>query len=187
MRQLLGAALAVSLTASAGAAGATVVTFDDHAVGVLENGYGGIIWNGEWTSYGDSQPPFNAESGSNRVYSLGQISEFNFATPVVFDGAYFAGLDSATVYFQLYLDGALVWTSATLAPTSTPTNLSSGYGGLVDEVQVVTAWPQRYVMDDVTYNADASAIPEPASWAMMLLGFFGLGAGLRARRRTLAA
>ena len=30
----------------------------------------------------------------------------------------------------------------------------------------------------------AGAIPEPASWAMMLMGFFGLGGLLRARRRS---
>jgi opacity protein-like surface antigen len=32
----------------------------------------------------------------------------------------------------------------------------------------------------------AAAVPEPASWALMLLGFGGLGAVLRQRRRTLS-
>jgi hypothetical protein len=31
-----------------------------------------------------------------------------------------------------------------------------------------------------------SALPEPATWALMLSGFIGLGAALRRRRRTLA-
>jgi len=30
------------------------------------------------------------------------------------------------------------------------------------------------------------AVPEPATWAMLLLGFFGLGAAIRGRRRVLA-
>jgi hypothetical protein len=32
----------------------------------------------------------------------------------------------------------------------------------------------------------ASAVPEPAAWTLMTLGFFGLGAGLRGRRRRAA-
>lgn len=32
-----------------------------------------------------------------------------------------------------------------------------------------------------------TAVPEPAGWVLMALGFGGLGAGLRARRRTAAA
>ena len=35
-------------------------------------------------------------------------------------------------------------------------------------------------------NVSISAVPEPASWAMMLLGFGGLGATLRNRRRAAA-
>ncbi|MGH6993058.1 MAG: PEPxxWA-CTERM sorting domain-containing protein, partial [Caulobacteraceae bacterium] len=33
----------------------------------------------------------------------------------------------------------------------------------------------------------AAAVPEPASWALMLAGFFGLGAALRARRSRIPA
>jgi MYXO-CTERM domain-containing protein len=33
----------------------------------------------------------------------------------------------------------------------------------------------------------SSATPEPAAWAMMLMGFGGLGAALRSRRRTMVA
>jgi hypothetical protein len=33
-------------------------------------------------------------------------------------------------------------------------------------------------------NVSLTAVPEPAAWATMLLGFFGLGAALRANRRS---
>jgi choice-of-anchor C domain-containing protein len=36
-------------------------------------------------------------------------------------------------------------------------------------------------------NVSVAAVPEPASWALMLVGFGGLGAVLRRQRRTVAA
>lgn len=49
---------------------------------------------------------------------------------------------------------------------------ADGFGPILD-----------YVAIDV---ASAGAVPEPATWAMMLMGFGGLGAALRRRRTTYA-
>lgn len=43
----------------------------------------------------------------------------------------------------------------------------------------------RVVASDV--EGDVGAVPEPSSWAMMILGFWGLGASLRLARRNRAA
>jgi hypothetical protein len=36
-------------------------------------------------------------------------------------------------------------------------------------------------------NVSISAVPEPAQWAMMLMGFGGLGVVMRSRRKAVAA
>ena len=95
-----------------------------------------------------------------------------FPSLVRFDGAYFAGIESSTVTFQLYNSGSLVATSGTLIPSSTPTFLASGYIGLVDEVRVVS--DAFRAMDNVTYNTDIETVPEPST--ILGLGLLGLGA-----------
>jgi hypothetical protein len=105
-------------------------------------------------------------------------------SPTIFNGAYFAGPTSTTNWFELLLDGVTVAHSATLNLSTSPTFLASGYSGLVDEVHVRTNQPGYWVMDDVTYVA--SAVPEPPTWAMMILGFAGVGY-MTYRRRKVAA
>lgn len=39
------------------------------------------------------------------------------------------------------------------------------------------------VIDNITFDVPEAVVPEPATWAMMILGFGGVGATLRGRRR----
>nr|WP_240606360.1 PEPxxWA-CTERM sorting domain-containing protein [Phenylobacterium kunshanense] len=45
---------------------------------------------------------------------------------------------------------------------------------------------QNVQIDNIRLTGSVAAVPEPATWAMMLLGFFGLGSTIRARRSVLA-
>jgi hypothetical protein len=156
------------------------VTFDDlPGDGIVPDGYAGITWHGEWNYYLDPQPPYNPASSPTRVYDFVPNGTFDFSSPVVFDGASFAGYPTATVQFQMYLGGILVATSGILAPSDIPTFLSSGYGGWVDEVQVISPRPDFFVMDNVTFNG---AVPEPVSWAMFIGGLGCVGGAMRYRR-----
>lgn len=180
----LAGLLALSLTA---AKAQTVVNFDDLVgQGAVPDGYGGITWGGNWTYYGAVQPPYTPHSPNNRVYDTNREGFFTLNTPSVFNGAWFAGVNTTTVSFNLY-DGAnnLLASSSTLTVSDTPTFLASGYNGIVTKVGVVSNAPDFFVMDDVTYGT--SAVPEPGSIAMFAgLGAAGAGfafARLRRRRK----
>jgi hypothetical protein len=183
--------VAVALLAGASEAGATVVNFDDlPGAGFVPDGYAGITWNGQWRYLGVDpvdEGPYVPESPPNAVYTYFRRGDFKFSSPVVFDGAYFSGFPMARLAFQLLLGGATVARSNPLEPSGTPTFLSSSYGGPVDEVRVRVAgdWAGYYIMDNVTFNEGVPVgLPEPATWAMTLLGFGGLGAAMRQRRRV---
>ncbi len=185
----LGAALSVGMPA---AQASTVLTFDDiGAGGAVPLNYGGLDWSAAgWSYYEGDNAPYTPHSGSFRAAlgwyddsdaAAGQASSaVRFAAPSVFDGAWFSGLQGATVSFDLYLGGAKVWSSSTLDPSATATFLASGYAGLVD--QVVLRGPALYAatMDDFTFTA---AVPEPGQFALLTAGLGVIGFVVRRRGR----
>ena len=94
--------------------------------------------------------------------SAGQLKNQN----VVTDGYY--GL-----FFTAATAGEPVPAAGGLAPTQ-----YSGYA-LVDRGGTH--------ISQIEFQSVSAAVPEPESWALMLLGFGAAGAALRQRRRTLAA
>lgn len=178
------ALLAAVLFALATFASATDCNFDTlPGDGIVPDGYCGVnSWNGVWSYYLDPQSPYNPFSPPTRVYTPNSgAGEYlvNIGTPVVFNGAYFAGFDTALLNFNLYLGGNLVWTSGSLAPSDVPTWLASGYGGMVDTVGVYSARNDFYVMDDFTYNG--GTVPEPGSIALFATGALGAIGAIRRR------
>jgi hypothetical protein len=172
---------------SCAASAQQVLTFDDIGPGgLVPASYGGLDWSdGSWSYFGFEQPPYTPHSGAFRAYvpfgSADATSTIRFATPAVFDGAWFSGYDIASVSFRLFLDGSLVATSPSLSPSGTPTFLSSGYAGAVDTVIVSAGGQTFYTMDDFTFHA-MPAIPEPGTYLLMLLGFAVIGLYLARRR-----
>lgn len=181
-RKLLLAVVLGGMTLAPLASHADVLNFDDLVGFGAVGTYDGVDFS-LWTYYDTPQSPYNPSSGATRIFTtiedVNQVETiFTFASPVVFNGAYFAGNND--VFFNLYdASNNLVATSSDLSISATPTFLSSGYSGSVQTIGVV-GYRGYFVMDDVTFNA--SAVPEPGSIAL-LVGMGLSGAGFLARRK----
>lgn len=181
---LRAAVIAAAFALAAPLASATVLTFDDlGADGFVPSNYGGLDWSASsWFNFGGEQAPFSAHSGSYRA-TLGwdgttATSAVGFNAAKTFAGAWFAGYEGVSVGFDLYYQGALVGTSASLALNGTSSFLSSGYTGLVDRVLVHSNDPANFVMDDFTIG---SPVPEPVTTVLVLAGLGLVGAATRRR------
>lgn len=184
-------ALGAALATAAPLAQATVLTFDDIAPGfdAVPANYGGLDWSaGGWYYFDGEQDPYTPHSGESRAtigwyddVGAGEASSsIRFAGASVFDGAWFSGLQGATVSFDLYLEGTRVWSSAVLDPNATPAFLASGYAGLVDEVMLRGPALYGLAMDDFRFTA---AVPEPTGFWLLAAGLAVVG--LVAHRRSL--
>lgn len=178
-------ALPLTLALTASLASATVLTFDDLGDdGYVPANYGGLDWSGSsWFQYAGEQAPFAAHSGDRRA-TLGwdgsaDSSAIGFLSASTFAGAWFAGYEGVSVTIDLYSGGSLVASTATLNLGDSPVFLASGYSGLVDRLVFRSNDPANFVMDDLTF---ASAVPEPATGALVLAGL-GLVAFVARRRR----
>ncbi len=143
------------------------------------SGYGdlpGVVWGGAGQSGYTSEIVIAAAAG----YEVSLIG-FDFATY----------LDrSATVPFAITsLSGAAIYTGTvgTGSPTHAALAINSAYFG--DGIRL--RWgPDGYDvgLDNIAFDvrvADTAAVPEPASWALMIGGFGLVGGSLRNRRSAL--
>ena len=105
---------------------------------------------------------------------------------------------NAKLQYQLFQDGALVFSGfvnglGNIASSSLKTIGFSGTDGqLFDELRVQSISGAKFnkygydqlILDNITISAPlSSAVPEPATWAMMIIGFGGAGVAIRRRRR----
>jgi hypothetical protein len=92
-----------------------------------------------------------------------------------------SGLDANSISSYTLLAGTF-----TSGKNDNENHLISGSAGeIFDGIMISTSDPiSLFQVKQNSYNGVAAAVPEPATWGMMLLGFAGIGMAMRRRRRS---
>lgn len=196
-RYLALATAAVAL-AIPGLASAETITFDDTLasyapLGIVfgpgfssqqTNTFGGAVNIPGPNNYGT----FDTTSATINFTSL--TSTFGFTALGLNPGGGF--YDGATVTaFNLLGDVLGTQIIGTAGPDELRTPFTFAFappGGGISRVvfdsRVTNSSGGLFGFDNVTFDATAAAVPEPATWGMMILGFGMIGFGLRSRRKS---
>lgn len=119
-----------------------------------------------------------------------QVAWFNFLVSPTSLGTFSATVatfPTSSVTLLELLSGGTMTTAGTTLVTSTPgTQLTWGSltGGAWYTLRYTTSMS---VSGDISGNGTIYPVPEPATWALMLLGFCGIGVAMRRRRRPALA
>jgi hypothetical protein len=133
-------------------------------------------------------------SGANFVEVQGGTLTFTFSTAVDAFGAYFSGVQNFVNDVITFSDG----TSQSLLIPNAGTSNSVGavvFAGFTDPGKQISSITinagnsgfDDIGVDDARFASTTPGVPEPAAWALMLLGFGGIGAAIRNRRASARA
>ena len=191
----LFAASAIVAVSAMPATAATTVTFEGLADRVLVNNYynGGTASNGtSGTNLGVAFANFESFAGggnpaSTIAYNSVATASSNFAagfTTLNFLYGFFSS-GTVSVFSGLNGTGTLLGTktySSNIASTSDV--FSSGSVAFAGTAQsfILAGTTNNNALDNITFNA--GAVPETATWGMMIAGFGMMGAAMRTRRRS---
>ncbi|WP_203310514.1 PEPxxWA-CTERM sorting domain-containing protein [Sphingomonas beigongshangi] len=191
MRLWLAAAV-VALLSTAGPASAEVLTFDNLRSSVpVPNGYGGLNWSNVYVfdTINTPQGGYSSAlvSSRNVAYNaFGTVASFSSTNPFTLNSAYFGSplQPSQQVLFIGYVADVPTYSAIVSAINSSPTFYSFNWSDLSKVTFVDLAnYPLPVAFDNLSVNV-AGAVPEPATWALMILGMGAIGFAMRRRARA---
>jgi hypothetical protein len=197
---------ATALAACAGSASATTITFEDQPSGttyatggtLIEGDYALSMPSGVFYTWNNLPcSPACSGNGTVALYTLKVDSSFapftlSRSDQGLFD---FSSLDAAPTARtrgpgDLAVVGLKSDNSTVTANLSTPDTggfTSFDLSGFTGLSKVTFSSTRGYALDNLVVAASAVSVPEPAGWALMILGFGGVGAALRRRRAAVVA
>lgn len=202
-RNAITSGIAATLLAITAPAAAVVINFDDlgtNGYTAIPTSYQGLTWD-YWGSinganYGASGYANGVVSGGNSACGCASDAGQPFqsiasATAFTLDSGYFTSAwnDGATLTVVGLSGATTLFSSTAVLDTTGPTFLTFNWSG-IDTVRFSIAGGVQnrglggggdyFAVDDLSISV-AAAVPEPASWALMIAGFGLVGAAMRRR------
>ena len=187
------------LAAAASLGADQLITFESAAIGAFSSFDlgGGVTLTGAQHLSGDNQKIANTSAcldalcgynitvgGSKFLEIYGGEATFNFLNPISSFGAFIAGAQIEGIHFA--------FTDGSSQSVDVPGQYGTSFVGFTDPGKSISAVSlivgnDILSVDDVHFTfaapiGEAGGVPEPASWAMMIAGFGGVGALMRRRR-----
>lgn len=207
MNRLMLAATAVIVLSSASAANATVtigsslafspavtLDFEQAVEGASLNSYyagQGVTFASVWQSYayaGTFPPELSGGGAINftPAFNTGAASDFTINFSSVQTDAGFSVVTDAAGTFSTYLGGFLVESASYSGGYQPGADVISFTNSSFDSIRFAGTGDHAALIDNLGFSVNG-VVPEPATWAMMLVGLGGLGAAMRSRRTRFAA
>lgn len=138
------------------------------------DGFGNLLGTMGGGSYSGSQYA-TAEDISNKMGQIADVGRYDYL------GGNLQGADAAQAAIWGLEYAQYGWTVSASDPVVE--------ADLLADLKVSDngrGWAEGLIADGGTQSQIFGAVPEPATWAMMMLGLFGIGAMMRRRRESLA-